>query len=290
MVYPIVDLSYLIFLPILLLFLTIAQIEAENNNQSMQMDEIVIMPGKFSIVDRTKSNLTLSKKEIENFPLIDNDIMRSARIFPGVISNDFSARFNVRGGERDEILVRLDGMELYEPFHLQDYGGALSVIDLGLLDRADLLMGGFPAKYGGKMSGVFDIVSKDGNREKITGNFGIDLINAHALLEGPFSKQGAWILSIRRGYFDLLLPMIFSLLEEYEKEYKPEYADLYSKVVYDFTDKDKLSLNVLYSWDKNLVSSHSGGRRPKFAVSKWSAMVKMASLSQSTGMVKPILF
>ena len=184
--------------------------------------------------------------------------MRSVQIFPGVISNDFSARFNVRGGEKDEILVRLDGMELYEPFHLQDYGGALSVIDLGLLDRADLLMGGFPAKYGGKMSGVFDIVSKDGDRDKITGNLGIDLINAHVLLEGPLSKQGSWILSIRRGYFDLLLPMIFSLLEEYEKEYKPEYADLYSKVSYDLTDKDKLSLNVLYSLDRNLVNSHSG--------------------------------
>ena len=92
--------------------------------------------------------------------MIDNDIMRASQIFPGVVSNDFSARFSVRGGEKDEILVRLDGMELYEPFHLQDYGGALSVIDLGLLDRADLLMGGFPAKYGGKMSGVFDIVSK----------------------------------------------------------------------------------------------------------------------------------
>ena len=258
MVHSIVNLSYLIFLPILLFFLTMPQVGAENSNQSMKMDEIVITPGKFSIVDRIRSNLTLSKKEIDNFPLIDNDIMRSAQIFPGVISNDFSARFNVRGGEKDEILVRLDGMELYEPFHLQDYGGALSVIDLGLLDRADLLMGGFPAKYGGKMSGVFDIISKDGNRDKITGNLGIDLINAHALLEGPLSKQGSWILSIRRGYFDLLLPMIFSLLEEYEKEYKPEYADLYSKVSYDLTDKDKLSLNVLYSLDRNLVNSHSG--------------------------------
>ena len=256
--HSIVNLSYLMFLSILLFFLTMPQIGAENSNQSMKMDEIVITPRKFSIVDRIRSNLTLSKKEIDNFPLIDNDIMRSAQIFPGVISNDFSARFNVRGGEKDEILVRLDGMELYEPFHLQDYGGALSVIDLGLLDRADLLMGGFPAKYGGKMSGVFDIVSKDGNRDKITGNLGIDLINAHVLLEGPLSKQGSWILSIRRGYFDLLLPMIFSLLEEYEKEYKPEYADLYSKISYDLTDKDKLSLNVLYSLDRNLVNSHSG--------------------------------
>lgn len=258
MVHSIINLSRLICLILLLFFLMIIQVEPENNNQPMDMTEIVVTPGKFSIVDHTRSNLTLPKEEIADFPLIDNDIMRASQIFPGVVSNDFSARFSVRGGEKDEILVRLDGMELYEPFHLQDYGGALSVIDLGLLDRADLLMGGFPARYGGKMSGVFDIVSKDGNREEVTGDFGIDLINAHALLEVPISKQGDWILSIRRGYFDLLLPMIFSLLEEYEKEYRPEYADLYSKVGYDLTDKDKLSLNILYSWDKNLVNSYSG--------------------------------
>ena len=88
MMHSIVNLSYLMFLSILLFFLTMPQIGAENSNQSMKMDEIVITPGKFSIVDRIRSNLTLSKKEIDNFPLIDNDIMRSAQIFPGVISND----------------------------------------------------------------------------------------------------------------------------------------------------------------------------------------------------------
>ena len=66
--------------------------------------------------------MKLSATEIEFFPLIDNDMFRAAQIFPGIATNDFSARFNIRGGEKDEVLVRVDGMDIYEPFHLQDYG------------------------------------------------------------------------------------------------------------------------------------------------------------------------
>ena len=133
----------------------------------------------------------------------------------------------------------------------------MSIIDIGLLNKADLLMGGFPSKYGGKMSGVFDIHTKDGNRSNIVGNLGLDLLNAHLLLEGPLLEKGSWILSARRGYFDLLLPMIFSLLDEYDKEYKPQFADLYSKLTYDLSDRDQISLHIISTVDNNDVVSSS---------------------------------
>ena len=232
-------------------------LSAQQSNETIRMEEIITTPGHFSIIDQAKSKLSLSATEIEFFPLIDNDIMRAAQIFPSVAMNDFSARFNIRGGEKDEVLVRIDGMELYEPFHLQDYGGAMSIIDMALLNRADLLMGGFPAKYGGKMSGVFDIYTRDGNRTGVVGNLGLDLLNAHLLLEGPLLKKGSWIFSARRGYFDLLLPMIFALLEEYDKEYKPQFADLYSKLIYDLSDRHQISMNIISTSDNNDVISTS---------------------------------
>ena len=158
---------------VLSIFLTTYHlVSAEDAPEPIQLSEIIVTPGKFTIHGGTQSTLSLSKKEIELFPLIDNDVARAAQIFPGVVSNDFSARFNVRGGEKDEILVRLDGMELFEPYHLQDFGGAISTIDLGLVRRADLLMGGFPAEYGDKMSGVFDISAKGGSRDGFTANLG----------------------------------------------------------------------------------------------------------------------
>ena len=222
---------------------------AEDPTDRVQLSPIIVTPGKFTILGGTPSVASLTKREIESLPLIDNDVMRAAHIFPGVISNDFSARFNVRGSEKDEILVRLDGMELYEPYHLQDFGGAVSIIDLGLVRRTDLLMGGFPAEYGDKLSGVFDINVKEGNREEFKANFGVDLINAHAMLEGPLSRNGSWLLAARRGYVDIILALMNA-----DEELKPQYADLYGKITYNLTSQDTLTFNSLYAWDKNRIN------------------------------------
>ena len=223
---------------------------AQTESEPIELEEIVVTPGKFTVQDGTDASLSLSKEAIDLFPLIDNDVFRAAHIFPGVTSNDFSARFNLRGGEKDEIVVRLDGMELFEPYHLQDFGGAISIIDLGVVSRADLLMGGFPAEYGDKMSGVFDITTKTGNRDDFSMNLGIDLINAHALLEGPLSDKGSWLVSARRGYADLILALM-----DADEDLRPQYADLYSKIAYDLTNKDKLTFNVLYAWDDNFINA-----------------------------------
>ncbi len=234
----------------LIAFLTLCRFASgQEESTPLQFNPIIVTPGKFTIVNGTRSILSLSKSEIELLPLIDNDVTRAAHIFPGVVSNDFSARFNVRGGEKDEISVRLDGMELYEPYHLQDFGGAISIIDLGLVRRADLLMGGFPAEYGDKLSGVFDINVKEGDREEFRANLGVDLINAHALLEGPLSRKGSWLLSARRGYVDIILALM-----DADEDLKPQYADLYGKLTYDLTTQDVLTFNSLYAWDKNHIN------------------------------------
>ena len=226
-----------------------APVSGEDTTEPVQLSPIIVTPGKFTILGGTPSVFSLTKREIESLPLIDNDVARAAHIFPGVVSSDFSARFNLRGGEKDEILVRLDGMELYDPYHLQDFGGAVSIIDLGLVRRADLLMGGFPAEYGDKLSGIFDINVKEGNREEFRANLGVDLVNAHALLEGPLSRKGSWLLSARRGYVDIILALM-----DADKELKPQYADLYGKIIYDLTTQDTLILNGLYAWDKNRIN------------------------------------
>ena len=223
-------------------------VSAQDDTKPVQLDEIVVTPGRFAIDDGIPSKLSLSKQRIEQFPLVDNDVMRAAHIFPGVVASDYSARFSVRGGEKDGVLVRLDGMELFNPYHLQDFGGAVSLVGLDLIQRVELLMGGFPAEYGDKMSGVFDITTKEGDIEKVSANFGLDLINTTAMVEGPLSEKGSWRLSARRGYVDLILALI-----DLDEDYKPQYADVYSKLTYAPTQKDTLTLNGLYGWDKNRI-------------------------------------
>ena len=224
-------------------------VHAQENQRPIELEKIVVTPGRFTIYDGTTPQLSLSKKEIERFPLIGNDVLRSGHIFPGVIASDYSARFSVRGGEKDGVSVRLDGMELYNPYHLQDFGGAVSLVGLGLIQRSELLMGGFPAEYGQKMSGVFDITTKTPNTEKVSANFGVDLINATAMVEGPLTEKGGWMLSARRGYVELILALI-----DIDEEYKPQYADVYGKLIYQLSEADTLTLNGLYGWDKNLIN------------------------------------
>ena len=140
---------------------------AEEAPEPVRIEKIVVTPGRFTIYEGTSARISLSKQEIEKFPLIDNDVMRAGHIFPGVVSSDYSARFSVRGGEKSDISVRLDGMELYNPYHLQDFGGAVSLIGIDLIQNTELLIGGFPAEYGEKMSGVFDITTRTPKHERI---------------------------------------------------------------------------------------------------------------------------
>ncbi len=219
---------------------------AEDEAAPIKLEKIVVTPGRFTIYDGTSTRIAISKKQIEQFPLVDNDVMRAGHVFPGVVSSDYSARFSVRGGEKGDISVRLDGMELYNPYHLQDFGGAVSLIGLDLVQNTHLLMGGFPAEYGEKMSGVYDITTRTPNTEQISANFGIDLINATATLEGPLTEKGSWLLSARRGYIDLILALI-----DLDEDYNPQYADVYGKFTYQLTPSDTLTLNGLYGWDKN---------------------------------------
>ena len=219
----------------------------EKSDKVIQLEEIRVTPGRFTISEDTTLPHALSKVEVEQFPLIDNDIYRAAHVFPGVVANDFSARFQVRGGEKDEMSVRLNGMELYEPYHLQDFGGAVSSIDLGIVKRAELLMGGFPAEYGDKMSGVFDIFAREGSREGFRGNVGVDLVNTHLLLESPL-KKGSWLLSARRGYIDLIMSLM-----ETEETFEPRYADLYGNMRCDITPDDNISVDILYARDSNKI-------------------------------------
>ena len=98
------------------------------------------------------------------------------------------------------------------------------------------------------MSGVFDITTRTPNTKEFSANFGVDLINATATLEGPLTDKGGWLLSARRGYIDLIL-----MLMDIDENYKPQYADVYSKLTYQMTPSDTLTLNGLYGWDKNRI-------------------------------------
>lgn len=158
----------------------------------------------------------LSKAELKLIPgLAEADVMRAIEAMPGVVStSDFSSAFNVRGGSTDQNLILLDGIPLYNPFHL---GGVFSIFNSDMVERAELLAGGFPAEYGGRVSSVLNVISDVGQ-----GGFhvegGVSILATRVAVAGELSQSAAKRLGIssarfriggRRSYFDQLLKPFF---------------------------------------------------------------------------------
>jgi hypothetical protein len=130
-------------------------------SRELTLDEIVVNPGSFSVMDDDPvTPRGLSRAEIKAIPAVTDDIFRTVERLPGVSGGDFLARFTVRGGDYDQVLVTLDGLELFEPFHLKDLGGGvLSIIDAEVVGGLDMMTGGFSADFGNRQSAVLQMRS-----------------------------------------------------------------------------------------------------------------------------------
>jgi hypothetical protein len=158
----------------------------------------------------------LTAEDLRRLPgLAENDVLRAVEVMPGVIStSDFSAAFNVRGGAADQNLILLDGVPLYNPFHL---GGVFSVFNPDMVDRAELMAGGFPARYGGRVSSVLDVRSDPGDGSPGL-DAGVSLLAARAAASGGLPTDLAGRLGfqrvdgrigVRRSYVDVVLAPVF---------------------------------------------------------------------------------
>ncbi len=214
----------------------------------LNLSDVTITPGSFSFMDVSPASpQTLTREDIETVPQFGEDIYRAVKRLPGLSSGDYAAHFSVRGGRPDETLVIFDGLELREPFHLKEYqDGALSIIDIEAIDNVNLMTGGFPTEYGNRMSGVFDITSRDPREGENKYTLGLSLMNARATTEGTFANgKGAWFTSARRGYLDAVLGLLNA-----DDIPKPAYYDIFSKVRYDLNENHRISVNLLHSRDR----------------------------------------
>ena len=156
---------------------------------------------RFELMAQT-STMSLDPLEIASLPgLAEPDVARVVQLLPGTVAkNDFSTGFNVRGGESDQNLIRLDGATVFNPSHL---GGLFSTFDAAAVERVDFITGGFPAGYGGRLSSVLDVELRPGNADgtRLTG--GISFLSSRLLVEGPVGTTGAtYLFSARRTYAD----------------------------------------------------------------------------------------
>ncbi|MCB1053202.1 MAG: TonB-dependent receptor [Acidobacteria bacterium] len=230
-------------------------ISAETPKQTIQLERqslietMTVMPSTYSLMEQDPASQTaLSKKQIAQMPKFGDDIYRLVAQMPGTNAKGFLAQFTIRGGLENETLVLLDGLEIQEPFHLKDFGSVFSAIDSEAVGRLDLLTGGFTAQYGGKMSGVLDFQSAVPTEKRTS--VGLSFSNAHFLTEGSFAGGlGQYLVSLRRGYLDILLDLAGANTEEDEKMEIP-YYDSFGKVQYSLSERHTWGINYWLSDDE----------------------------------------
>ncbi|HKJ66867.1 MAG TPA: TonB-dependent receptor [bacterium] len=201
------------------------RVDIRLQTRSLQMDEVVVTADRVRFEKAVEtSRINLSPRELEIVPaFVEADIFRSVQQLPGVVSqNDFSAALVVRGGSPDENLILLDGIEVYNPYH---FGGVFSAFNTDAIRDAEFQAGGFPVRYGGRLSSVLEIRTKEGNPQggllgehwplkkywDISGGaVDISMLSSKAFLEGPLYK-GGYFISLRRTYFDQLVSLAHSL-------------------------------------------------------------------------------
>ncbi len=196
------------------------------------------------------STVTLDRRAIEVAPsFVEADVFRALQLLPGVQSlNDFSSALYVRGSTPDQNLIMLDGITVYNPMHL---GGVFSTFNTDAIKEAEFHAGGFPARYGGRLGSILNVVNREGNTEEMSGSANISLISSKALVEGPLptgdseTLKGSWMLAGRRTYFDLIANtgwkyLIKPTLDPDEQENAPDNIMPY--YFYDF--QGKLNLDI----------------------------------------------
>ena len=179
----------------------------------------------------------------------ETDVLKVLQLLPGVQSGgEGSAGLYVRGGSLDQNLILLDGTPVYNATHLF---GFFSVFNADALNHVELVKGGFPARYGGRLSSVLDMSMKEGNMQAFHGEGAIGLLASRVTLEGPIKKDTAsFIFSARRTYIDVLARPLIKAVESNDNVPGYYFYDLNGKLNWKIGTCDRLYLSAYTGHDK----------------------------------------
>ena len=207
-----------------------------------EIEAITVSASRYEISrDINTSAFYLDQRTIQNMPDIGEDPVRVAHRLPGTAASGVSARAHFRGGEESETGIILNGQRLLDPFHVRDYNNIFSTIDARAIDGVEVFTGGFPARYGDRLSGFVLMNSLDTMQPRHT-ELGVSVFNTSVLSAGTFpGGDSRWLVSARRSNLEIFL--------DSKKHGRPNYYDIFSEVSFDLTPDVRLSLNGLYADD-----------------------------------------
>lgn len=229
----------------------------------IQVDEIKIVGQRTQTQsDSRVSVIDLKPKQAAKIPGAAQDVMRSLQSLPGVLApNDFTSQLVIRGSGPDQNLIIVDDVEIFNPYRLY---GVISMFNPETVSQISLITGGFPAKYGDRLSATLEVTNREGNRSSyFNGMINANIVSANLVLEGknPFNLSGSWLINSRRTYYDLIVEPIVKRQGLVDNDVSfPSFYDIQGKIVFGPYDGNKFIFNGIYSRDGVKIISSS--KRP----------------------------
>ncbi len=193
------------------------------------------------------------------------DIMRSLQAIPGVLAqNDFSSQLFIRGSGPDQNLMVIDDIEVFNPYRLY---GTVSMFNPETVADVNLITGGFPAKYGDRLSAVLDVSNRNGSRDVgIQTQLDMNITDANLIVEGksPFQLKGSWIMSARRTYYDLIVgPILRSTGRVDNNTAFPSFTDFQTRFFFELNASNYLIFTGVYGRDAvNILTAQRSNQQP----------------------------
>jgi CarboxypepD_reg-like domain/TonB-dependent Receptor Plug Domain len=219
-----------------------------------QLQEVIITADKYQPLKRvTTPQMSVERitmKEAQLLPALfgEVDIIKVLQLKPGIKSaGEGTAGLYVRGGGIDQNLFLVEGVPVYNPSHLL---GFFSVLNQDAVSEVELYKGGFPAKYGGKLSSVLDVKTNNGRKDKIRVQGGVGLISSRISIDGPIKKnKHSFIISGRRTYANLITNIFNNNLPDSLQIPAYYFYDINAKANFEINSKNRISFNVYYGKD-----------------------------------------
>ena len=215
--------------------------------ESQDIETVVVAASRYAISrELSASRFSIDQRTIQNMPDVGEDPIRVTQRLPGAAASGASAAAHFRGGEENEVGIMLNGQWLFDPFHIRDYQNIFSTIDARAIEGVEVYTGGFPVRYGDRMSGLVLMNSLQPEKTRHT-EIGISVFNTSLLTAGSDSDSN-WLFSARRGNLDLVI----------DPEYgQPSYFDVFGEYTFAISPNARLSVNALYADDQVEVVTES---------------------------------
>ena len=220
--------------------------------EAIEVDEIEVIDSKLQEQSDTRvSIINLQPREARTLPGAVTDVLRTLQSLPGVLApNDFTSQLIIRGRGPDQNLIVMDDVEIFNPYRLY---GVISMFNPEAVSDVNLITGGFPAKYGDRLSAVLDVRNRQGSlNSSLSGNLNASIVSANLVLEGknPLDIPGSWLINSRRTYYDLIIePFVKNSGLVEDNVSFPNFYDIQAKLAFGPFNGHKFFINGIYSRD-----------------------------------------